>query len=165
MIDDVQGLSERSRKVIFGHSTKTNVSDGYGPKVITEQQAKIVQQLTNRTIWRLAKMLLRAKRRAERDELQVVEAWKIDRRSMDERLQTLVLRPVLGAGPFIHGSPRCKMPCAQTRVVTEPLDPARKPIERRDGADDDSGVVPLKNLLSKIVELGVGGVDVRVHIP
>jgi hypothetical protein len=38
MIDDVQGLSERSRKVIFGHSTKTNISDGYGPKVINEAQ-------------------------------------------------------------------------------------------------------------------------------
>lgn len=42
MIDDVQGRSERSRKVIFGHSTKGSVSDGYGLKVISEQQAKIV---------------------------------------------------------------------------------------------------------------------------
>jgi hypothetical protein len=92
MIDDVQGLSERSRKVIFGHSTKTNVSDGYGPKVITEQQAKIVQQLSNRTIWRLAKLLLRAKRRTERGELQMVEAWRIDRRSMDERLQAVLAK-------------------------------------------------------------------------
>lgn len=92
MIDDVQGLSERSRKVIFGHSTKTNVSDGYGPKVITEQQAKIVQQLTNRTIWRLAKLLLRAKRKAERGELQVVEAWRIDKRSTDERLQAVLAK-------------------------------------------------------------------------
>jgi integrase len=92
MIDDVQGLSERSRKVIFGHSTKTNVSDGYGPKVITEQQAKIVQQLTNRTIWRLAKLLLRAKRKAERGELQVVEAWRIDKRSLDERLRAVLAK-------------------------------------------------------------------------
>lgn len=92
MIDDVQGLSERSRKVIFGHSTKTNVSDGYGPKMITEQQAKIVQQLTNRTIWRLAKILLRAKRKAERGELQMVEAWKADKRTRDERLQTVLAK-------------------------------------------------------------------------
>lgn len=92
MIDDIQGLSERSRKVIFGHSTKTNVSDGYGPKVITEQQAKIVQQLTNRTIWRLAKLLLRAKRKAERRDLQVVEAWRIDRRSTDDRLQAVLAK-------------------------------------------------------------------------
>lgn len=92
MIDDVQGLSERSRKVIFGHSTKGNVSDGYGPKVISEQQAKIVQQLTNRTIWRLAKILLRAKRRAERGELRPVEAWKIDKRTRDDRLQAVLAK-------------------------------------------------------------------------
>ncbi|WP_156456897.1 hypothetical protein [Bradyrhizobium sp. CCH5-F6] len=92
MIDDVQGLSERSRKVIFGHSTKGNVSDGYGPKVISEQQAKIVQQLTNRTIWRLAKILLRAKRKAERGELRLVEAWKIDKRTRDDRLQAVLAK-------------------------------------------------------------------------
>jgi hypothetical protein len=91
MIDDVEGLSELSRKVIFGHSTKTNVSDGYGPKVITEQQAKIVQQPSNRTIWRLANLLLRV-RKAERGELQVVEAWRIDRRSMDQRLQAVLAK-------------------------------------------------------------------------
>lgn len=50
-------------------------------------------------------------------------------------------------------------------MATEPLDPARKPIERRDRADDDIGVFPLKNLISKIVELGIGDVDVRVHVP
>lgn len=92
MIDDVQGLSERSRKVIFGHSTKGNVSDGYGPKVISEQQSKIVQQLTDRTIWRLAKVLLRAKRKADRGELRVVEAWRADKRSMDERLQAVLAK-------------------------------------------------------------------------
>jgi integrase len=91
-IDDVQGLSERSRKVIFGHSTKGNVSDGYGPKVISEQQAKIVQQLTNRTIWRLAKILLRAKRKADRRELRLVEAWKVDKRTRDDRLQAVLAK-------------------------------------------------------------------------
>lgn len=92
MIDDVQGLSERSRKVIFGHSTKGNASDGYGPKVISEQQSKIVQQLTDRTIWRLAKVLLRAKRKAERGELRMIEAWRADKRSVDETLQAVLAK-------------------------------------------------------------------------
>jgi integrase len=92
MIDDVQGLSERSRKVIFGHSTRSTVSDGYGPKVISEQQAKVVQQLANRTIWRLAKILLRAKRRTDRGELQLVQAWKIDKRTRDDRLQAVLAK-------------------------------------------------------------------------
>lgn len=52
-----------------------------------------------------------------------------------------------------------------TRMAAEPLYPARKPIERRNRADNDIGVFPLKNLLSQIVELGVGGVYVRVHVP
>jgi hypothetical protein len=62
------------------------------PRVITEQQAKIVQQLTNRTIWRLAKLLLRAKRKAELGELRIVEAWRIDKRSMDQRLQAVLAK-------------------------------------------------------------------------
>lgn len=92
MIDDTKGLSERSRKVIFGHSTKGNVSDGYGPKAISEEQAKIVQQLTNRTIWRLALILLRAKRKAECGKLQFVQAWKIDKRSKNDQLQAVLTK-------------------------------------------------------------------------
>ena len=60
--------------------------------MISEQQAKIVQQLTNRTIWRLAKILLRAKRKAERGELRLVEAWKIDKRTRDDRLQAVLAK-------------------------------------------------------------------------
>lgn len=64
----------------------------YGPKTISEAQAKIVQQLTNRTIWRLALILLRAKRKAERGGLEVVRAWKIDKRTRDDRLQAALAK-------------------------------------------------------------------------
>lgn len=92
VIDDVQGLSERSRKVIFGHSTRGNVSDGYGPKSISEQQSKIVQQLSDRTIWRLAKILLEAKRMADKGILLQVDAWKNDKRGRDEKLQSVLAK-------------------------------------------------------------------------
>ncbi|MBV5270016.1 MAG: hypothetical protein JZU55_09090, partial [Afipia sp.] len=83
------GLSERSRLILFGHSTKKDVSSRYGPKLVSEQQSEIVQQLSNRQIYRLALILIRAKRRAERGELKVVQAWSIDRRSGDKKLQAV----------------------------------------------------------------------------
>lgn len=92
LIDDVKDLSERSRKIIMGHSTKGDVSTGYGPKRITEQQSEVVQRLSNRTIRRLAKILIKAKRRAERGELIVVDAWKIDLRTSDGKLQAALAR-------------------------------------------------------------------------
>jgi integrase len=91
-IDDVQGLSERSRKILFGHSTRDTVSNGYGPKQITEAQSQVAQQLSNRTIWRIALILLRAKRKAERGNLKVVETWRIDERSRDERFQAAMAK-------------------------------------------------------------------------
>jgi integrase len=91
-IDDVQGLSERSRLVMFGHSTKKDVSSGYGPKFITEEQSEIVHNLSNRQIWRLALILIRAKRKAEQRKLKVVEAWRNDQRSDDKRFQAVLAK-------------------------------------------------------------------------
>lgn len=91
-VDDLRGLSERSRLILFGHSTKVSVSSGYGPKQITEEQAEIAQKLSNRAIWRLALILIRAKRKAERGELKSVEAWRIDEREGDETFQAAMKR-------------------------------------------------------------------------
>jgi integrase len=87
LIDAVRGLSERSRKVIMGHSTKGEVTMNYGPKVLTEQESEVVQSLSSFEIWRLAKVLIRAKRKAERGELKVIDAWRNDTRSGDEKFQ------------------------------------------------------------------------------
>jgi hypothetical protein len=38
-------LSERSRRIVMGHSTATDTSGGYGPKAITEEQAEVVLNL------------------------------------------------------------------------------------------------------------------------
>jgi hypothetical protein len=91
-IGALRGLSERSRKIIMGHSTKGDVTLGYGPKRITEEQSEVVQRLSNREIWRLALILIRAKRKAERGELKVIDAWRIDMRSGDEKFQTALAR-------------------------------------------------------------------------
>lgn len=91
-IDAVRGLSERSRKVIMGHSTKGDVTTGYGPKFITEEQSEVVQGLSSRQIWRLALILIRAKRRAETGELVVVDSWRNDERSKDEKFQAALAR-------------------------------------------------------------------------
>jgi hypothetical protein len=73
--------------VILGRSTKGDVTTGYGPKVITEEQSEVVQNLSNREIWRLALILIRGKRRAENGELLVIDAWRNDMRSDDEKFQ------------------------------------------------------------------------------
>jgi integrase len=91
-VDDLRGLSERSRLILFGHSTKATVSTGYGPKQITEEQAEIAQKLSNRVIWRLALILIRAKGKAERGDLQNVEAWRVDERVRDLKFQAAMLR-------------------------------------------------------------------------
>jgi hypothetical protein len=72
----------------MGHATATDTPGGYGPKTITEEQAGVILQLSNRTIERMAKILLDAKARSERGELRVVDAWRNDERSADGRLQT-----------------------------------------------------------------------------
>ena len=87
VIDDTPGLSERSRKIIMGHSTKGDVSHGYGPKFLTEEQSEVAEKLCNRSIWRLALILIRAKRRAEKGELVVINSWRNDMRSTDEKFQ------------------------------------------------------------------------------
>jgi integrase len=94
-VDDLRGLSERSRLILFGHSTKKDVSSGYGPKQITEEQAEIAQKLSNRAIWRMALILIRAKRKAERGELKTVEAWRIDERGGDAKFQAAMKKRAL----------------------------------------------------------------------
>ncbi|MGA7965394.1 MAG: hypothetical protein WCB49_05845, partial [Gammaproteobacteria bacterium] len=91
-IDDIKGLSDRSRKILLGHSTRGDVTAGYGPKRITEEQSLVVQRLSNSTIWRLALILIRAKRKAEKGDLIVIDAWRHDVRSDDERLQEALAR-------------------------------------------------------------------------
>jgi integrase len=86
-IDDLRGLSERSRLILFGHSTKRDVSAGYGPKIITDEQAEIAQKLSNHAIWRMALILIRAKRKAECGKLKIVESWRVDHRAGDEKFQ------------------------------------------------------------------------------
>jgi hypothetical protein len=89
-IDDLRGLSERSRLILFGHSTKGDVSSGYGPKTITDEQAEIAQKLSNHAIWRMALILIRAKRKAEWGKLKVVESWRIDHRAGDQKFQAVI---------------------------------------------------------------------------
>jgi integrase len=91
-LDDIRGLSERSRKILLGHSTKHDVTSRYGPKMVTEQQSDVVQKLSSRAIWRLARILIRAKRKAERGQLDVIEAWRVDERSGDEKFQAALAR-------------------------------------------------------------------------
>jgi integrase len=86
-LDDLEGLSERSRLVVFGHSTKKDVSSRYGPKFISEEQSEIVQKLSSKQIWRLALILIRAKRKAECGELKTVNGWRDDQRARDVKLQ------------------------------------------------------------------------------
>jgi hypothetical protein len=85
-------LSERSRRIVLGHAAAVDTSGGYGPKTITEEQAGVILQLSNRTIDRMAKILLEAKERSERGELKIVEAWRNDERSDDSTLQTALAK-------------------------------------------------------------------------
>jgi integrase len=91
-IDDIRNLSERSRRIVLGHAAATDTSGGYGPKTITEEQAGVILQLSNRTIDRMAKILLNAKERSETGELKIVEAWRNDERSGDVALQTALAK-------------------------------------------------------------------------
>lgn len=86
-IDDVKGLSDRSRRVVMGHAPAVDTPGGYGPKSITEEQADVILQLSNPTIDRMSVILLDAKRRAASGELKVVEAWRNDERTGDTKLQ------------------------------------------------------------------------------
>ena len=86
-IDDVKGLSDRSRRVVMGHAPAVDTPGGYGPKSITEEQADVILQLSNRTIDRMSVILLDAKRRADSGELKRVDAWRNDERTGDVKLQ------------------------------------------------------------------------------
>lgn len=86
-IDDVKDLSDRSRRIVMGHAPAVDTPGGYGPKSITEEQADVILQLSNRTIDRMSAILLEAKRRADNGELKVVHAWRNDERIGDARLQ------------------------------------------------------------------------------
>jgi hypothetical protein len=53
ILNDLEGLSERSRKILLGHSTKGDTTLGYGPRRITEEQANVVQKLSSKVVFRL----------------------------------------------------------------------------------------------------------------
>ena len=76
----------------MGHATATDTSGGYGPKSITEEQAEVILGLSNSTIERMTTLLLSTKERADRGELKIVEAWRNDERSNDEKLQILLAK-------------------------------------------------------------------------
>jgi integrase len=86
-IDDVKDLSDRSRRVVMGHAPAVDTPGGYGPKTITEEQADVILELSNRTIDRMSVILLDAKRRADNGELKVVDAWRNDERTDDAKLR------------------------------------------------------------------------------
>ena len=86
-IDDVKGLSDRSRRVVMGHAPAVDTPGGYGPKSITEEQAEVILQLSNPTIDRMSVILLDAKRKADSGEFKIVDAWRNDERTGDTKLQ------------------------------------------------------------------------------
>jgi integrase len=86
-IDDIRGLSLRSSRVLMGHSTEDNVPNSYGPKTITESQMEILLTLSSESINQISAILISAKERAERGELKIIDAWRIDRRAKDAALQ------------------------------------------------------------------------------
>lgn len=86
-LDDLSGLSERSRRVLMGHSTEENVSLQYGPKRITEEQMEIALGLNNEVIEQVSAILISAKDRAVRGELIIIESWRDDVRSNDLAFQ------------------------------------------------------------------------------
>jgi integrase len=91
-IDDLRDLSERTRRIVMGHAAAADTPGGYGPKTITEEQAEVILQLSNRTIDRMAKILLDAKEKSERGELKIVDSWPNDERSGDAKLQNALAR-------------------------------------------------------------------------
>jgi integrase len=91
-IDDLANLSERSRRIVMGHSTAINTAGGYGPKTITEEQAEVILGLSNSTIKRMADLLLEAKDKATRGQLKIIDAWRNDERSNDEKFQSALAR-------------------------------------------------------------------------
>ena len=70
----------------MGHAAAVDTPGRYGPKTITEEQAAVILQLSNRTIDRMAQILVDAKEKSERGELKVVNAWRNDERSVDTKL-------------------------------------------------------------------------------
>jgi hypothetical protein len=91
-IDDLANLSERSRRIVMGHSTAINTAGGYGPKTITEEQAEVILGLSNSTIKRMADLLLGANAKAQQGQLKIIDAWRNDERSNDEKLQTALAK-------------------------------------------------------------------------
>jgi integrase len=91
-IDDLANLSERSRRIVMGHSTAINTPGGYGPKTITEEQAEVILGLSNRTIKRMADLLLGAHDIAQRGQLKIIDAWRNDERSNDEKLRAALAK-------------------------------------------------------------------------
>jgi hypothetical protein len=71
----------------MGHSTEDNVPNSYGPKTITESQMEILLTLSSESINQISAILISAKERAERGELKIIDAWRIDRRAKDAALQ------------------------------------------------------------------------------
>ena len=91
-IDDLANLSERSRRIVMGHSTAINTAGGYGPKTITEEQAEVILGLSNTTIKRMADLLLAANDKAQRGQLKIVDAWRNNERSDDGKLQNALAK-------------------------------------------------------------------------
>jgi integrase len=91
-IDDLTNLSERSRRIVMGHSTAINTAGGYGPKTITEEQAEVILGLSNSTIKQMAELLLEAHDKAQRGQLKIIDAWRNDERSNDEKLQAALAK-------------------------------------------------------------------------
>jgi hypothetical protein len=71
----------------MGHAAAIDTSGGYGPKTITEEQAEVILKLSNRTIERMAEILLGAKEKSERGEIKLVDSWRNDERSGDMKLR------------------------------------------------------------------------------
>jgi integrase len=86
-IDDLPGLSERSRRVVMGHSTATDTPGGYGPKSITEEQAEVILTLSNTLIDRMSALLNSGVNGVREGRLTQIDAWRIDERTTDRTLQ------------------------------------------------------------------------------
>jgi hypothetical protein len=58
----------------------------------SEERAEVILGLSNSTIERMTTLLLSTKERANHGELKIVEAWRNDERSNDEKLQFLLAK-------------------------------------------------------------------------